>query len=151
MNWWKNCLIFTNVCVFQMEIELELEILSVSLVCMTSVTNPIIYAVVNPQFRTEFYSLRSKFKSICMTWNMKEKSLFVGLTMYIFACLIRFDLSFWRKFKYNFSLKWFSNKRMVVVMVVKAMVPIDLPIVPIIMCFYWFCIMYVTTLIHLPL
>ncbi|TRY83439.1 hypothetical protein DNTS_016195 [Danionella cerebrum] len=35
----------------------ELEILSVSLVCVTSVTNPIIYAAVNPQFRTEFHGL----------------------------------------------------------------------------------------------
>ncbi|KAL2093921.1 hypothetical protein ACEWY4_011233 [Coilia grayii] len=50
-----------------MEIALELEILTISFVCMTSVTNPITYAAVNPQFRTEFYSLRSKFKSICMT------------------------------------------------------------------------------------
>ncbi|XP_041966501.1 uncharacterized protein LOC121724180 [Alosa sapidissima] len=51
----------------RMEIALELKIFTISLVCMTSVTNPITYAVVNPQFRTEFYSLRSKFKSMCST------------------------------------------------------------------------------------
>ncbi|XP_039551184.1 parietopsin isoform X1 [Pimephales promelas] len=41
----------------------ELEILTVSLVCMTSLTNPIIYAAVNPQFRTEFHNLKTKWKA----------------------------------------------------------------------------------------
>ncbi|XP_056596538.1 parietopsin isoform X1 [Triplophysa dalaica] len=41
----------------------QLEILTVSVVCMTSFTNPIIYAAVNPQFRTEFYNLKTKWKA----------------------------------------------------------------------------------------
>ncbi|XP_028814647.1 parietopsin [Denticeps clupeoides] len=41
---------------------LDLEILTVSLVCMTSAANPIVYAVVNPQFRNEFYHLKAKCK-----------------------------------------------------------------------------------------
>ncbi|XP_036374289.1 uncharacterized protein LOC118770632 [Megalops cyprinoides] len=50
-----------------MEIAWEVEILSVSVACMTSATNPITYAVVNPQFRTEFQNLRAKcyFKMFC--------------------------------------------------------------------------------------
>ncbi|KAK3535276.1 hypothetical protein QTP70_006952 [Hemibagrus guttatus] len=43
----------------------EFEVLVVSISCMTSVTNPIIYAVVNPQFRTEFYSLKARCKALC--------------------------------------------------------------------------------------
>ncbi|KAK2867205.1 hypothetical protein Q8A67_025322 [Cirrhinus molitorella] len=46
-----------------MEVFRELEILTVSLVCMTSLTNPIIYAAVNPQFRTEFHNLKTKCKA----------------------------------------------------------------------------------------
>ncbi|RXN19612.1 dopamine D2-like receptor [Labeo rohita] len=46
-----------------MEVFRELEILTVSLVCMTSLTNPIIYAAVNPQFRTEFHNLKTKWKA----------------------------------------------------------------------------------------
>ncbi|CAB1322672.1 unnamed protein product, partial [Coregonus sp. 'balchen'] len=38
----------------------DLEFLSVSVACMTSASNPITYAVVNPQFRTEFHYLRRK-------------------------------------------------------------------------------------------
>ncbi|XP_016312153.1 5-hydroxytryptamine receptor 2B-like [Sinocyclocheilus anshuiensis] len=45
------------------EVFRELEILTVSLVCMTSLTNPIIYAAVNPQFRTEFHNLKTKWKA----------------------------------------------------------------------------------------
>ncbi|XP_017329046.1 parietopsin [Ictalurus punctatus] len=43
----------------------EVEVLVVSIACMTSLTNPIIYAVVNPQFRTEFYSLKARCKALC--------------------------------------------------------------------------------------
>ncbi|RXN14912.1 dopamine D2-like receptor [Labeo rohita] len=46
-----------------MEVFRDLEILTVSLVCMTSLTNPIIYAAVNPQFRTEFHNLKTKWKA----------------------------------------------------------------------------------------
>ncbi|XP_049929540.1 octopamine receptor 2-like [Epinephelus moara] len=42
----------------------DLEILSVSVACITSLSDPIIYAAVNPQFRTEFYRLKTKFVSI---------------------------------------------------------------------------------------
>ncbi|XP_067235399.1 D(2)-like dopamine receptor [Chanodichthys erythropterus] len=45
------------------EVFQELEILTVSLVCTTSLTNPIIYAAVNPQFRTEFHNLKMKWKA----------------------------------------------------------------------------------------
>ncbi|KAJ0069319.1 hypothetical protein NL108_003251, partial [Boleophthalmus pectinirostris] len=38
----------------------DLEVLSVSVTCVTSLSNPIIYAAVNPQFRAEFYRLRNK-------------------------------------------------------------------------------------------
>ncbi|TSQ92617.1 Tachykinin-like peptides receptor 86C [Bagarius yarrelli] len=44
----------------------EIEVLVVSISCMTSLTNPIIYAAVNPQFRTEFYSMRARFKAYCI-------------------------------------------------------------------------------------
>ncbi|XP_018937706.1 uncharacterized protein LOC109065146 [Cyprinus carpio] len=47
------------------EVFRELEVLTVSLVCMTSLTNPIIYAAVNPQFRTEFHNLKTKWKDFC--------------------------------------------------------------------------------------
>uniref|UniRef100_UPI003AAE3590 uncharacterized protein n=1 Tax=Centroberyx gerrardi TaxID=166262 RepID=UPI003AAE3590 len=43
----------------------DVEILSVSVACMTSLSDPIIYAAVNPQFRTEFYRLRNRLKSSC--------------------------------------------------------------------------------------
>ncbi|XP_060783110.1 parietopsin [Neoarius graeffei] len=43
----------------------EFEVLVVSIACMTSLTNPIIYAVVNPQFRTEFYNLKARCKALC--------------------------------------------------------------------------------------
>ncbi|XP_038872940.1 parietopsin [Salvelinus namaycush] len=49
---------------FRMGTAQNLEILSVSVACMTSASNPITYAVVNPQFRTEFYYLRRKCKSL---------------------------------------------------------------------------------------
>ncbi|KAA0724434.1 hypothetical protein E1301_Tti003702 [Triplophysa tibetana] len=45
------------------EVSRQLEIFTVSVVCMTSFTNPIIYAAVNPQFRTEFYNLKTKWKA----------------------------------------------------------------------------------------
>ncbi|XP_007541881.1 dopamine D2-like receptor [Poecilia formosa] len=41
----------------------DMEILSVSVSCITSLSDPIIYAAVNPQFRSEFYKLRSWVKS----------------------------------------------------------------------------------------
>ncbi|KAL7862895.1 hypothetical protein SRHO_G00118790 [Serrasalmus rhombeus] len=42
----------------------ELEVLVVCIACMTSLTNPIIYAAVNPQFRNEFYYLKNKCKAL---------------------------------------------------------------------------------------
>ncbi|XP_033823429.1 dopamine D2-like receptor [Periophthalmus magnuspinnatus] len=45
----------------------DLELLSVSVACVTSLSNPIIYAAVNPQFRAEFYRLRNKLKSMYHT------------------------------------------------------------------------------------
>ncbi|XP_071375234.1 uncharacterized protein [Centroberyx affinis] len=41
----------------------DVEILSVSVACMTSLSDPIIYAAVNPQFRTEFYRLKNRLRS----------------------------------------------------------------------------------------
>lgn len=41
----------------------DLDILSVSVTCITSLSDPIIYAAVNPQFRSEFYRLKSWVKS----------------------------------------------------------------------------------------
>ncbi|KAG7522187.1 dopamine D2-like receptor [Solea senegalensis] len=41
----------------------HVEVLSVSVSCITSLTDPIIYAAVNPQFRTEFTRLTNKVKS----------------------------------------------------------------------------------------
>eukprot|EP00063_Salmo_salar_P006564 XP_013981399.1 PREDICTED: parapinopsin-like [Salmo salar] len=49
---------------FRMGTAQNLDILSVSVACMTSASNPITYAVVNPQFRTEFYYLRRKCQSL---------------------------------------------------------------------------------------
>ncbi|XP_029289239.1 5-hydroxytryptamine receptor 2B-like [Cottoperca gobio] len=48
----------------QMTIIQNVEILSVSVACITSLSDPIIYAVVNPQFRTEFYRLKNNFVSV---------------------------------------------------------------------------------------
>lgn len=42
----------------------DLEILTVSMACVTSLSDPIIYAAVNPQFRTEFDRLRRKVESV---------------------------------------------------------------------------------------
>ncbi|CAL8358943.1 unnamed protein product [Lota lota] len=61
--------ILVNVLVFhhsdtEMAIIQDVEILFISIACMTSLTDPIIYAAVNPQFRTEFYRLRNKLKSL---------------------------------------------------------------------------------------
>ncbi|CAL8296186.1 unnamed protein product [Boreogadus saida] len=47
----------------QTEIIHDVEILFISIACMTSLTDPIIYAAVNPQFRTEFYRMRNKLKA----------------------------------------------------------------------------------------
>ncbi|XP_077423943.1 D(2) dopamine receptor A-like [Vanacampus margaritifer] len=41
----------------------EVEILSVSIACITSLSNPITYAAVNPHFRAEFCRLKSKLAS----------------------------------------------------------------------------------------
>lgn len=49
---------------FQVGTSRNLEVLSVSVACMTSLSDPIIYAAVNPQFRTEFFRLKRKFKSL---------------------------------------------------------------------------------------
>ncbi|KAM7396935.1 hypothetical protein PAMP_019938 [Pampus punctatissimus] len=48
----------------QITIIQDVEILSVSVACITSLSDPIIYAAVNPQFRTEFYRLKNRVKSI---------------------------------------------------------------------------------------
>uniref|UniRef100_W5NFN3 G-protein coupled receptors family 1 profile domain-containing protein n=1 Tax=Lepisosteus oculatus TaxID=7918 RepID=W5NFN3_LEPOC len=42
---------------------LEVETFAVALACMTAAVNPITYAVVNPQFRSEFRQLKTKYKS----------------------------------------------------------------------------------------
>ncbi|XP_042351958.1 dopamine D2-like receptor [Plectropomus leopardus] len=49
----------TQITIFQ-----DVEILSVSVTCITSLSNPMIYAAVNPQFRTEFKKLTNKLVSI---------------------------------------------------------------------------------------
>lgn len=41
-----------------------MEVLSVSVACITSLSDPIIYAAVNPQFRTEFLKLKNRLGSI---------------------------------------------------------------------------------------
>ncbi|CAK6961623.1 dopamine D2-like receptor [Scomber scombrus] len=48
----------------QMTTVRDVEILSVSVACITSLSDPIIYAAVNPQFRNEFYRLKNRIKSI---------------------------------------------------------------------------------------
>ncbi|XP_044049463.1 dopamine D2-like receptor [Siniperca chuatsi] len=48
----------------QITIIRDVEILSVSVACITSLSDPIIYAAVNPQFRTEFYKLKNIVKSV---------------------------------------------------------------------------------------
>ncbi|XP_029378389.1 trace amine-associated receptor 13c-like [Echeneis naucrates] len=47
----------------QMKLIQDVEILSVSVACITSLSDPIIYAAVNPQFRSEFYKIKNKVKS----------------------------------------------------------------------------------------
>ncbi|KAM3609839.1 uncharacterized protein V6R79_021038 [Siganus canaliculatus] len=42
----------------------DLEVLSVSVACITSLSDPIIYAAVNPQFRTEFQRIKSRVESV---------------------------------------------------------------------------------------
>uniref|UniRef100_UPI0037E9A9C8 D(2) dopamine receptor-like n=1 Tax=Semicossyphus pulcher TaxID=241346 RepID=UPI0037E9A9C8 len=42
----------------------HVEVLSVSVACITSLSDPIIYAAVNPQFRTEFYRIKNRVESI---------------------------------------------------------------------------------------
>ncbi|KAL6106515.1 uncharacterized protein ACO6RY_10371 [Pungitius sinensis] len=44
--------------------QINLDFLSVSVACITSLSDPIIYAAVNPQFQTEFYRIKNKFVSI---------------------------------------------------------------------------------------
>uniref|UniRef100_A0A3P9IZQ0 G-protein coupled receptors family 1 profile domain-containing protein n=1 Tax=Oryzias latipes TaxID=8090 RepID=A0A3P9IZQ0_ORYLA len=41
----------------------NLDVLSVSVACITSLSDPMIYAAVNPQFRSEFYKLKNWVKS----------------------------------------------------------------------------------------
>ncbi|XP_040894167.1 D(2) dopamine receptor A-like [Toxotes jaculatrix] len=53
----------------QIKIIQDVEILSVSVACITSLSDPIIYAAVNPQFRSEFYRLKNKVKS---TFNFMQ-------------------------------------------------------------------------------
>ncbi|XP_077565171.1 uncharacterized protein LOC144180891 [Stigmatopora nigra] len=45
----------------------EVEIMSVSIACITSLSNPIMYAAVNPHFRTGFYQLKTMltFSALC--------------------------------------------------------------------------------------
>uniref|UniRef100_A0A3P9HE62 G-protein coupled receptors family 1 profile domain-containing protein n=1 Tax=Oryzias latipes TaxID=8090 RepID=A0A3P9HE62_ORYLA len=50
-------------CCFQMLIAQNLDVLSVSVACITSLSDPMIYAAVNPQFRSEFYKLKNWVKS----------------------------------------------------------------------------------------
>ncbi|XP_024136729.1 parietopsin [Oryzias melastigma] len=57
-----NCLIHKNRNT-QMLIVQDLDVLSVSVTCTTSLSNPMIYAAVNPQFRSEFYKLKNWIKS----------------------------------------------------------------------------------------
>ncbi|KAM8860888.1 uncharacterized protein ACB058_007898 [Synchiropus picturatus] len=47
-----------------MTLDLNVEILSVSISCITSLSDPIIYAAVNPQFRTEFHRLKRRVRSL---------------------------------------------------------------------------------------
>ncbi|XP_068168736.1 dopamine D2-like receptor [Antennarius striatus] len=48
----------------QIPIIQDMEILSVSLACITSLSNPIIYAAVNPQFFTEFCKFKKRVQTI---------------------------------------------------------------------------------------
>ncbi|XP_069018433.1 uncharacterized protein [Embiotoca jacksoni] len=48
----------------QIMIMQDVGILSVSVACITSLSDPIIYAAVNPQFRTEFYRLKTRVKAM---------------------------------------------------------------------------------------
>ncbi|XP_029009562.1 D(2) dopamine receptor A-like [Betta splendens] len=48
----------------QIKIIQDVEILSVSVACVTSLSDPIIYAAVNPQFRTEYYRIKSGMRSM---------------------------------------------------------------------------------------
>lgn len=50
--------------IFQDSTVQDMEILSVSVACVTSLSDPIIYAAVNPQFRTVFYKLKNRVSSI---------------------------------------------------------------------------------------
>uniref|UniRef100_A0A3B3HDH7 G-protein coupled receptors family 1 profile domain-containing protein n=1 Tax=Oryzias latipes TaxID=8090 RepID=A0A3B3HDH7_ORYLA len=52
-----NCLINRN------KNTQNLDVLSVSVACITSLSDPMIYAAVNPQFRSEFYKLKNWVKS----------------------------------------------------------------------------------------
>lgn len=54
----------TNAFFLQTALIQDLEILTVSVACVTSLSDPIIYAAVNPQFRTEFDRLRRKVESV---------------------------------------------------------------------------------------
>ncbi|XP_071059513.1 probable G-protein coupled receptor No18 [Pseudochaenichthys georgianus] len=54
-----NCVVHGNK-IPQVKVIKDVEILTVSVTCITSLSNPIIYAAVNPQFRTEFYRLKTK-------------------------------------------------------------------------------------------
>ncbi|KAK2842465.1 hypothetical protein Q5P01_012665 [Channa striata] len=53
-----------NINNMQITIIQDVEILSVSIACVTSLSDPIIYAAVNPQFRTEYYRLKNRLKFI---------------------------------------------------------------------------------------
>lgn len=58
-----GCCLKASFCCFQMLIVQDLDVLSVSVTCTTSLSNPMIYAAVNPQFRSEFYKLKNWIKS----------------------------------------------------------------------------------------
>ncbi|KAL4660321.1 dopamine D2-like receptor [Arapaima gigas] len=47
-----------------MPLVLQLHILSFSVACMTSASNPVIYAAVNPHFRSEFQNVKAKWKAV---------------------------------------------------------------------------------------
>ncbi|TNN82083.1 Melanopsin-like [Liparis tanakae] len=63
---WAVC--FTIIILFYARIfaiiNLDVDILSVSVACITSLSDPIIYAAVNPQFQTEFYRIKKQFVSL---------------------------------------------------------------------------------------
>ncbi|XP_029107700.1 uncharacterized protein LOC114910490 [Scleropages formosus] len=56
-----------------LHVVLQLDILSISLACMTSASNPVVYAAVNPHFRTEFRNMKAKWKA-ALCYNSRRTS-----------------------------------------------------------------------------